>query len=212
DVWHPAYDCVLKEEIIFRIIPYTFPADNPQQSETCSHIGMHGNFFCRRCTVGGSATEKETSEGYQALFKVCYWSNRTLILLISISQPGNARTCGETLGVVEKQLWTACLGVQETVDALQSMTGVKDKIASFWIDKCIIKAREIQNERISNVTTRDPRLNKKTLKGDARKAVKADIVQSIQRVDIHKDTPVEILHTYLLGQDKYVWYATHNEW
>ncbi|KZT28379.1 hypothetical protein NEOLEDRAFT_1161183 [Neolentinus lepideus HHB14362 ss-1] len=236
DVWHPAYDCVLKEEIIFRIIPYTFPANNPQQSETCSHIGMHGNFFCHRCTVGGSATEKETSEGYQALFK-----------------PGNARTCGETLGVVEKQLWTACLGVQETVDALQSMTGVKDKIASFWIDKCIIKAREIQNEHISNVTTHDPRLNKKTLKGDARKAVKADIVQSIQHevfdwlltqpaerydalpidssmrthlrpgdhynpvlampgVDIHKDTPVEILHTYLLGQDKYVWYATHNEW
>ncbi|KAI0734928.1 hypothetical protein C8Q72DRAFT_752879, partial [Fomitopsis betulina] len=33
DRWHVVYDCKLKQEIIFRIIPHVFPADNPQQSE-----------------------------------------------------------------------------------------------------------------------------------------------------------------------------------
>lgn len=136
---------------------------------------------------------------------------------------------------------------------LQSTTGVKDKIASFWVEKCIAKARELQTEQLTNVATRDPRLNQKTLKGDARKAVKDEITRAIQTqvfawllkqprdrydaldadsplrsqlrpgdhfnvalvlpgIDPHLDTPVEILHTYLLGQDKYVWYATHSNW
>ncbi|EPQ53882.1 hypothetical protein GLOTRDRAFT_106509 [Gloeophyllum trabeum ATCC 11539] len=232
DIWYTAYDCLLGEEIIFRILPYTYPADNPQQSETCSHIGMHGNLFCRRCKVGGSAEEKETSEGYQALFK-----------------PGVPRSCTETAAVVKNQLWTACLGVQEAVDTIQTRTGVKDKIASFWIDQCITKARSLQSERLSI----DARLKDKSLKGDARKLVRNEIICIIQGdvfewllsqpperynvlpidsplrhclrpgdhynpalvmpgVDIHEATPVEILHTYLLGQDKYIWYATHGGW
>lgn len=68
--WHSAYDCELGEEIIFRIIPRILPADNPQASETSSHIGLKGNRFCRRCVVGGPHTERESDEGYDALFQV----------------------------------------------------------------------------------------------------------------------------------------------
>jgi hypothetical protein len=28
----------------------------------------------------------------------------------------------------------------------------------------------------------------------------------------HQDSPCEILHTYLLGQDKYVWHDTSQKW
>lgn len=70
DKWHEAYDCELGCEVLFRIIPRVLPADNSQASETCSHIGLKGNFFCCQCKVGGTNLEKESDEGYQALFDI----------------------------------------------------------------------------------------------------------------------------------------------
>lgn len=34
----------------------------------------------------------------------------------------------------------------------------------------------------------------------------------IAAININQDTPVELLHTYLLGQDKYVWHLTNSAW
>lgn len=67
---------------------------------------------------------------------------------------------------IKRQIWAACSGVQEAVDSLQTSTGMKDKMALFWIDKLIVKARETQKERIDA----DPRLKDKTLNGEARKS------------------------------------------
>lgn len=69
-MWHTAYDCDIGEEVLFRILPHNFPADNPQQSETCSHIGLKGNFWCRRCYVGGTEVERASAEGYKKYYKV----------------------------------------------------------------------------------------------------------------------------------------------
>lgn len=71
DRWHTAYDCLLEQEIIFRIISRVKPADNPQQSELCSHIGLKGSHFCRRCDIGGAAEYVESPQGYEELFAVC---------------------------------------------------------------------------------------------------------------------------------------------
>ncbi len=71
ECWHTAYDCMLEEEVLFCIIPRILPADNPQAAETCSHIGLKGNYFCRRCKAGGSREYKESEEGYHQLFSVC---------------------------------------------------------------------------------------------------------------------------------------------
>lgn len=70
DLWHEAYDCELAEDILFRLIPRMKPADNPQQSELCSHIGMKGSRFCRRCKAGGNRQHTTTEDGYHALFRV----------------------------------------------------------------------------------------------------------------------------------------------
>lgn len=68
--WHVAYDCEAQEEILFRIIPSLFPADNPQASESCSHIGLKGNKWCRRCNLGGPEKERESDGHYHAHFIV----------------------------------------------------------------------------------------------------------------------------------------------
>lgn len=72
---HLAYDCLLKQEIFFRISGHLFPADNPQQSETASHIGVNGNHDCRRDKSGGNKDEKESRDGYDALFSAGFGSS-----------------------------------------------------------------------------------------------------------------------------------------
>ena len=37
------------------------------------------------------------------------------------------------------------------------------------------------------------------------------MADTVQALDVHRDTPVEILHTYLLGVDKYSWYHLHDK-
>ncbi|EIW54556.1 uncharacterized protein TRAVEDRAFT_60724 [Trametes versicolor FP-101664 SS1] len=230
--WFTAYDCILKQEVLFRIIPHILPADNPQQAEHCSHMTGKGSRPCRRCEVGGSAAECEEDEGYEEFFS-----------------GGTERTTASTVSAIRGQLLAACLGVQDGVDQLQTKTGIKDKIAQFWIEQLIPKARELQNARMSE----DARLRDASVKGDERKAMKDAIKIDIQRelfqwlieqpertyrnipeaselrrdirpgdhynpllsipsINVHRDTPCEILHTYLLGVDKYVWHKTNSEW
>jgi len=69
-----AWDCKYQEEIM--LIPYgLFEAgDNPMQAEECSHGGLHCNYFCRTCKVGGTMAEKRSDEGYLKLFEVTSFS------------------------------------------------------------------------------------------------------------------------------------------
>ncbi|KAI0072764.1 hypothetical protein K474DRAFT_1604488 [Panus rudis PR-1116 ss-1] len=227
DKWHEAYDCLHEDEILFRIISRVKPADNPQQSEECSHIGLKGNFFCRRCGVGGDAVTLETDEGYEQLFS-----------------PGRPRTVQGTLNALLKQFETACMGTDPAI--LQKESGVKDTIAQYWIDQTIPKAKAMYQQHAAL----DTRLQDRKIVGDARAAVKAEITADVQKemhrwlvqqpphryallpldsplrnqlrpgdhynpllgyagLDVHRDTPVETLHTYSLGQTKYGWVKTY---
>ncbi|KAJ7892224.1 hypothetical protein B0H13DRAFT_1625696 [Mycena leptocephala] len=233
--YYPAYDCLLEQEILFRIDPHCLPADNPAQAESSSTSGAKSNYWCRYDKSGGTAVEREIDEGYHAQF-----------------EPGIPRTPEETVATIKEQIWTACLGVQDAVDAIQTRTGVKDKTAVFWIDQLIEKARAFQNERITDPRTRDRRLNDSSLTALSKAEIKSEIKLQIQTelfnwvimqpperyaqlptvllstatelrpgdhfnvllrlrgLDPHQDSPVEILHTFLLGVDKYLWHDTSN--
>lgn len=64
-------DALTGQEVRVKLYKNAGPADNPMASEMASHIGSNGNFFCRKCHVGGTTKEKETDAGYHSLFAVC---------------------------------------------------------------------------------------------------------------------------------------------
>ncbi|KAJ7035397.1 hypothetical protein C8F04DRAFT_1210324 [Mycena alexandri] len=185
--WTTAYDCKLQQEVLFRIGIHLLPADNPQQAETTSTSGSSANFWCREDDSGGSA-------------------------------PGKPRTPEDTVAKIKEQIKVACLGVAGDVEDLQTESGVKDKTAVHWMKLLIERARQEQHERVYNHDTRDPRLNDTRIEGPARQAIKDSILTKIQEelyawvIMQPPERPCEILHTILLGEDKYVWHETTKLW
>ena len=79
-----AYDCKLNQDILFRVFPHCLPADNPQQAENSSGVGAGGNYNCICGKGGGSKEERESDDGYHALFSVSFYCiTHTAIIKIS---------------------------------------------------------------------------------------------------------------------------------
>ncbi|THU93011.1 hypothetical protein K435DRAFT_671003 [Dendrothele bispora CBS 962.96] len=170
----------------------SLPADNPQQSEEASHIGGNSNKFCRRCHVGGTHEEKESNEGYHSLFSV-----------------GISRSASETIEILEKQLNVAMTGVASHVKAIQTETGVKDKVTEYWIEVLLKRANQILRDNPSK--SRQELSVELTEWLELQPGDKMSPLLSVAGLDPTKDTPVEILHTILLGIVKYVWHMFHSK-
>jgi len=63
----------------------------------------------------------------------------------------------------------------------ETSTGIKDRVAQFWIEVVLLRAQAERKQRVNDKTTRDTFLNDKTIKGGERKALKEQIVVDIQR-------------------------------
>ncbi|KAJ6559708.1 hypothetical protein B0H19DRAFT_944520 [Mycena capillaripes] len=190
----PTYNAETQRPCSFRLNVPDGPADNPQQAEEASHIGHQGNYFCRRCHVGGTNEEKECPDGYHSFY-----------------EPGQPRDVQEIRSCILSQLRLATYGIASHVDALQTSTGTKDKIAQHWINILIQKARETQAaspsrsvDEISNELL--VWLSKET---DQPYNPVLDLPCTF---DPSQDTLVDILHTILLGDAKYTWYDLHHNW
>ncbi|KAJ6625360.1 hypothetical protein B0H10DRAFT_2174244 [Mycena sp. CBHHK59/15] len=170
----------------FRLNIPDAPADNPQQAEEASHIGHQGNHFCRRCKVGGTNDEKECPNGY-ILFTSC----------------------------VLTQIRLATYGVAAHVDALQTETGTKDKIAQHWIEILIQKSREMQVETPGRLVDDISTELLIWLSNETDQPYNPCWISHVCLefyFDPSQDTLVEILHTILLGNAKYTWYELHHNW
>lgn len=110
------------------------------------HIGAKGNFYCRKCNVGGTQKNKETDEGFHSLFYVlCLHFQQLPIANCSLFfQPGEPRSSAETLAGVKNQVKLACLGVTAHVKDAQTNSGIKDAFTQSWIDDLIGRARVMQ--------------------------------------------------------------------
>ncbi|KAJ7018199.1 hypothetical protein C8F04DRAFT_1329160 [Mycena alexandri] len=174
----------------FREFKIAVESTHTDPSEIAGHIGGKGNHFCRKCEVGGTQKEKAENDGYHALF-----------------EPGTSRTKERILLELEKQVKLACTGVLSHVKELQTRTGVKDVYTQYWIDNLIARFKEMKQSEPDR--TDDD--------------IKAELVQwtvenkdkiysaflTMKGFDPTKDTPVEILHTILLGIVKYIWHISH---
>ncbi|KAJ6532308.1 hypothetical protein DFH09DRAFT_1044141 [Mycena vulgaris] len=169
------------------------PADNPQQAEEASHIGHQGNYFCRRCHVGGTIAEKECANGYHSFYEA-----------------GRPRNVEEIRLCVREQLRLATYGVASRVEALQTATGTKDKIAQHWIDILIKKAREKQAASVGRPV--DDISNELLVWLDNQTSEPYNPLLDLPFFDPSQDTLVEILHTILLGDAKYTWFELHHKW
>ncbi|KAJ7277334.1 hypothetical protein C8J57DRAFT_1060971, partial [Mycena rebaudengoi] len=169
------------------------PSDNPMQSEVSAHIGGKGNRFCRKCEVGGTQAEKATNEGYHALFEA-----------------GIPRTKEKILAELERQVKLACTGVAKHVKESQTETGVKDMYTQYWIDDLITRFKSLKTED-SDRSDREIQEELIQWTVDNRDKIYSAFLTT-KGFDPTKDTPVEILHTILLGIVKYIWHVSHTPW
>ena len=63
---------------------------------------------------------------------------------------------------------------------LQTETGIKDKTAQFWIDKALERSSALITSRVTDSTTRDPRLNDRTYSTEQKKEIRDSLKSQIQ--------------------------------
>ncbi|KAJ7284566.1 hypothetical protein C8J57DRAFT_1709000 [Mycena rebaudengoi] len=169
------------------------PSDNPMQSEISGHIGGKGNRFCRKCEVGGTQKEKAANEGYHLLF-----------------EPGIPRTKERVLDELQKQVKLACSGVSQHVKDAQTQTGVKDAYTQYWIDDLIARFKNIKKDN-PNRSSDEIQVELIQWTVENHEKIYSPFL-TMKGFDPTKDTPVEILHTILLGIVKYIWHVSHTAW
>lgn len=105
------------------------------------------------------------------------------------------RTAQGTVDTITKQLWLACRGVAQPVIELQTETGIKDKTAQFWIELALKRSSEQITEKVTDSTTRDPRLNDRSRPTDQKEVIREQLRSKIQ----------EETHDWLVTQPSKKW-------
>ena len=112
------------------------------------------------------------------------------------------------------------------IEALQTSTGIKDTIAQYWIEDLLARHRtmkgeglplpEIQRKLESWVKENELRLYNGHLltRGMTTRVYPGNTSSScsFSGFDPTQDSPVELLHTILLGVVKYAWFMSYSSW
>ncbi|KZS91320.1 hypothetical protein SISNIDRAFT_394712, partial [Sistotremastrum niveocremeum HHB9708] len=175
------------------VIPWIIFAsgDNPMQSELCSHIGMNGNKKCRMCHVGAPEKVLLTDDGFLSLF-----------------EPGTDRKCSETKQAIQDQLEMSLeRGAETHIKDHMSKTGVKDTLAHPLITRLVQLGKAYRKPEPDKVPKPAEEIRQLLL--DERdfhdwQALHNSFLDA-DGFDPHTMTPVETLHTVLLGIVKYFW-------
>ncbi|KAJ6584219.1 hypothetical protein B0H10DRAFT_1961890 [Mycena sp. CBHHK59/15] len=101
-------------------------------------------------------------------------------------------------------------GVPKHVKDLQTQTGIKDMYTQYWIDQLLLRFKE---HKIMEPDRSDHDIQEELVQWtlDNRDKIYSAFL-TMKGFDPTKDTPVEILHTILLGIVKYIWHISHTAW
>ena len=117
------------------------------------------------------------------------------------------------------------MGVKSNVAKEQTATGIKDGHTQFWIEQLLSRSQELKvlhkspkqiEEELSHwVDEKMPVIRNEifNMKGTHLYFTSTDHqLIRLPGFDPTQDSPVEILHTILLGVVKYVWHLSHTKW
>ncbi|KAG1784306.1 uncharacterized protein HD556DRAFT_1251521, partial [Suillus plorans] len=223
-IW--AWDCVHEEYVLVILSVLALLGDNPMQSEMACHIGSMGKYFCRICKVKGHGTVAKESNSAQDTTRAEDHDNniaRSLYetrndaplksarkctketmeeLVTRVKQfvkIGEARCKDETVAELKSMFVDAStVGNQTRIKQRKTATGIKDTFLESFLN-CL--AQSYSKIRGGN-SVKQEALNR------VKEMLPANVISPVWRVkglDPHTDTPVEILHTVLLGFVKYFW-------
>ncbi|KAF9783812.1 hypothetical protein BJ322DRAFT_1021595 [Thelephora terrestris] len=150
-----------------------------------------GKFSLSKCKARGTMLEKETDERYHKLF-----------------MPGEPRCSCEIVESLQRQLKLACSGIKARVLKEQSTTGIKDSYTQYWIDQLLERAQTMKNEGTA-VAEIEQELSNWV---DENQSLTTNKIFTLKGFDPTQDSPIEILHTILLGIVKYNWHFSHTKW
>ncbi|KAI6137707.1 hypothetical protein BKA82DRAFT_170333 [Pisolithus tinctorius] len=205
-----AWDCRDEEEVFLIPNGLFHTGDNPMQAEICSQGGLNCNYFCRTCHVGGTKDYKESDSGYCTLFEVHAFHSTVFEPV-----PRSLRTPAEMANVIKNQFSIAMLpGAAEKVKTSVSMTGVWDTLSLNILQKLIEMGKRLHKCGTGSTPMQEPDVKMElevelaTLLDGQTLDDMINPLLGMTGVNIHLDTPTEILHTILLGVVKYFWGQT----
>ncbi|KAI6017922.1 hypothetical protein EDC04DRAFT_2870045 [Pisolithus marmoratus] len=177
-IW--AWDCIHKEQVL--VIPSVLAllGDNPMQSELACHVGLMGKYFCHVCSDGPQSDGQE-----------------------SIRSEGEEPAAGKSRG---KRKETMNDMVSQIKQFVKTSTGLKDTYLERFLDEMAASYKKIHGS-----SSKQQALEKfiQGLPKNVMHSLKCNLMIKVftlsfklTGLDPHSDTPVEVLHTALLGFNK----------
>ncbi|KAL4079984.1 hypothetical protein V8B97DRAFT_2020726 [Scleroderma yunnanense] len=193
-----AWDCKENEDVMLLLCSLFVAENNPMQAEECSHAGLNCNYFCRTCHVSSTKEYKSGEVGYNSIFV-----------------PGIPCTPEGTAAEVQKSFDITKLSeAMDKVRIALSLTEVHDTMSSVIISTVVDLGKDLQKQAVGTMATPENEIQaalekhlEDILQGyTVDKAINP--LLGMDGINIHKDMPMEILHTVLLGVVKYFWGQT----
>ncbi|KAG1900387.1 uncharacterized protein F5891DRAFT_1128572 [Suillus fuscotomentosus] len=162
--------------------------DEVMLAEVCSHGGLKCNYFCRTCKVGGTTVEKKSDNGYLKIFKCGELQTPEGTKMDILKQIELSKLSGGT----EKVKNAVSLTVSHLLE-LGKRLRKRQAGKPIMSEEDVRRQLEQEFEDMLHGSPLEDHLNP---------------LLGMPGVNIHQDTPTEILHTILLGIVKYFWGQT----